>query len=275
MRVANVNGRASVIVDNTVLDVYAITDGRIGPDPMDVYRNWEAVADSARATSLRGEPLDQSTLGCPVPAPRQVFAIGLNYRRHAEESGMAVPSKPATFTKFPASLSGPFSDVEIVGDTVDWEVELVVVIGREADRVTADEAWSYIAGFTVGQDISDRTLQMAAGAQFSLGKSRRGYGPMGPWVVSLDEFDNPADLALGCSIDGEVVQDARTSDLIFDIPTLIEELSSVLTLFPGDVIFTGTPSGVGMACTPPRALAPGNIIETWVEGIGSMRNRCV
>ena len=188
---------------------------------------------------------------------------------------MAVPSKPATFTKFPASLSGPFSDVEIVGDTVDWEVELVVVIGREADRVTADEAWSYIAGFTVGQDISDRTLQMAAGAQFSLGKSRRGYGPMGPWVVSLDEFDNPADLALGCSIDGEVVQDARTSDLIFDIPTLIEELSSVLTLFPGDVIFTGTPSGVGMACTPPRALAPGNIIETWVEGIGSMRNRCV
>jgi 2,4-diketo-3-deoxy-L-fuconate hydrolase len=118
-------------------------------------------------------------------------------------------------------------------------------------------------------------LQFAAGSQFSLGKSRRGFGPMGPWLVTLDEFDDPNDLALGCSVDGEVVQDARSDDLIFSVPRIIAELSSVLPLLPGDVIFTGTPSGVGMARKPPRALAPGNVVETWIEGIGQMRNVCV
>jgi 2-keto-4-pentenoate hydratase/2-oxohepta-3-ene-1,7-dioic acid hydratase in catechol pathway len=188
---------------------------------------------------------------------------------------MKVPEVPATFTKFPTSLSGPFDDIEIVGDTVDWEVELVAVLGRRADRVSEADAWSHVAGLTVGQDISDRSLQFAAGSQFSLGKSRRGFGPMGPWLVTLDEFDDPNDLALGCSVDGEVVQDARSDDLIFSVPRIIAELSSVLPLLPGDVIFTGTPSGVGMARKPPRALAPGNVVETWIEGIGQMRNVCV
>ena len=136
------------------------------------------------------------------------------------------PAVPATFTKFPASLAGPFDDIELVGTNVDWEVELVAVIGRRADRVAEADAWSHIAGLTVGQDISDRDLQFAAGAQFSLGKSRRGFGPMGPWLVTPDEFANPDDLALGCSVDGETVQDARTSDLIFDIPRLVAELSA-------------------------------------------------
>ncbi len=187
---------------------------------------------------------------------------------------MAVPAAPATFTKFPASLSGPFDDVEIVGDTVDWEVELVAVIGARADRVDEADAWSHVAGLTVGQDISDRTLQFAAGSQFSLGKSRRGYGPMGPWVVTLDEIPNPDDLALGCSVDGEKVQDARTSDLIFSVPRLIGELSSVLSLLPGDVIFTGTPAGVGVTRQPARFLQAGQVLETWVESIGTIRNRC-
>jgi 2-keto-4-pentenoate hydratase/2-oxohepta-3-ene-1,7-dioic acid hydratase in catechol pathway len=213
-------------------------------------------------------------LGCPVPRPRQVFAIGLNYRSHAEESGMAVPEVPATFTKFPASLAGPFDEVELVANTVDWEVELVVVIGRHADRVAVDAAWDHVAGVTVGQDLSDRALQFAAGMQFSLGKSRRGFGPMGPWVVTPDELADRDDLGLGCSVDGEVVQDARTSDLIFDVSQLIAELSAVLPLLPGDVVFTGTPSGVGMARQPPRALAPGQVLESWIESIGTIRNRC-
>jgi 2-keto-4-pentenoate hydratase/2-oxohepta-3-ene-1,7-dioic acid hydratase in catechol pathway len=204
-----------------------------------------------------------------------VFAIGLNYRGHAEESGMDLPSVPATFTKFPASLSGPFDDVEIVGGTVDWEVELVAVIGTRADRVAEADAWSHIAGLTVGQDISDRTLQFAAGAQFSLGKSRRGYGPMGPWLVTIDELRDPDDLALGCSVDGDTVQDARTSDLIFSIPQLVAELSAVLPLVPGDVIFTGTPAGIGATRQPARFLAPGQLLESWIEGIGAIRNRCV
>jgi 2-keto-4-pentenoate hydratase/2-oxohepta-3-ene-1,7-dioic acid hydratase in catechol pathway len=127
----------------------------------------------------------------------------------------------------------------------------------------------------VGQDVSDRQLQFAAGMQFSLGKSRRGYGPIGPWVVTPDELADPDDLALGCSVDGETVQDARTSDLIFTVPRLVAELSAVLPLLPGDVIFTGTPAGVGMARQPARALQPGQVLESWIEGIGTIRNRCV
>jgi 2-keto-4-pentenoate hydratase/2-oxohepta-3-ene-1,7-dioic acid hydratase in catechol pathway len=188
---------------------------------------------------------------------------------------MPVPEVPATFTKFPTSLGGPFDDIEIHGESVDWEVELVAVVGRGADRVAEADGWSHIAGLTIGQDISDRQLQFAAGAQFSLGKSRRGYGPMGPWLVTLDEVPNPDDLALGCSVDGEKVQDARTSDLIFGVPSLIAELSGVLPLLPGDVIFTGTPAGVGLARQPARFLAPGQVLETWIEGIGTIRNRCV
>lgn len=275
MRIANHDGRAVIVVDDMVADIAVVSGGEFGPDPMSLYERWDAFVEFARAVTDTTGALDQSLLGCPVPAPRQSFAIGLNYRKHAEESGMQVPSVPATFTKFPASLSGPFDDIEIVGDTVDWEVELVAVIGRRADRVDAADGWAHIAGLTVGQDISDRTLQMAAGAQFSLGKSRRGYGPMGPWLVTPDEFENPDDLALGCSVDGEVMQSDRTSDLVFSVPQLVAELSSVLPLLPGDVIFTGTPSGVGMARRPPRMLQPGQLLETWVEGIGTIRNRCV
>jgi 2-keto-4-pentenoate hydratase/2-oxohepta-3-ene-1,7-dioic acid hydratase in catechol pathway len=188
---------------------------------------------------------------------------------------MEVPAVPATFTKFPASLAGPFDDVEIVSTSVDWEVELVAVIGTRADRVAEADAWDHVAGLTVGQDISNRELQFAAGAQFSLGKSHRGFGPMGPWVVTLDEVPNPHDLELGCSVDGATVQDARTSDLIFGVPRLIAELSAVLPLLPGDVIFTGTPAGVGIARQPATFLAPGQVLETWIEGIGTIRNRCV
>jgi 2,4-diketo-3-deoxy-L-fuconate hydrolase len=268
MRLANQAGRACLVVEGDVADVAKVSDGRFGPEPGAVYDEWDTFVDFAATVSTATGPLLESELRCPV------FAIGLNYRSHAEESGMAVPAVPATFTKFPASLGGPYDEIEIVGDSVDWEVELVVVIGRRADRVAEADAWEHVAGLTVGQDISDRALQFAAGSQFSLGKSRRGYGPMGPWVVTADEVDDPDDLALGCSVDGETVQDARTSDLIFSVPQLIAELSSVLPLLPGDVIFTGTPAGVGFTRKPPRTLQPGNVLETWIEGIGTIRNRC-
>jgi 2-keto-4-pentenoate hydratase/2-oxohepta-3-ene-1,7-dioic acid hydratase in catechol pathway len=275
MKLASVQGRATLVLGDEVADLEKISGGRFDHDPTHAYDQWHELLDfAATVTSVTG-PLVESELRCPVPHPRQVFAIGLNYRSHAEESGMAVPEVPATFTKFPACLSGPFDDIEIVGDAVDWEVELVVVIGRIADRVPEAEAWSRVAGLTVGQDVSDRTLQFAAGAQFSLGKSRRGYGPMGPFVVTTDELARPDDLALGCSVDGEVVQQARTSDLVFNVSRLIAELSSVLPLLPGDVIFTGTPAGVGFTRQPPRALRPGNVLESWIEGIGTIRNRCV
>ena len=137
------------------------------------------------------------------------------------------------------------------------------------------DAWAHVAGLTVGQDISERTVQFAAGSQFSLGKSYRGFGPMGPWLVTPDEVADPDDLGLGCSIDGTTVQDARTSDLIFSVPRLIAELSAVLPLLPGDIIFTGTPAGVGVTSKPPRFLQVGETVETWIEGIGTIRNRFV
>ena len=274
MKIAAIDDRAVLIVDGTVVDVATASAGRFGPDPMDLYLRWEELESWAGTVAPGSEPLDESKLGCPVPRPRQVFAIGLNYRSHAEESGMKVPDVPATFTKFPASLAGPFDDIELGAPAVDWEVELVAVVGRRADRVAEADGWSHIAGLTVGQDISDRQLQFAAGSQFSLGKSRRGYGPLGPCVVTVDELATPDDLGLGCSIDGETVQDARTSDLIFNVPRLVAELSAVLPLLPGDIIFTGTPAGVGAARKPPRFLRPGQTLESWIEGIGTIRNRC-
>jgi 2,4-didehydro-3-deoxy-L-rhamnonate hydrolase len=275
MKLANVNGRAALILGDEIADVATASQGRFGPDPMAVYDDWSAFVEFASTVTTATGPLVDADLRSPVPAPRQVFAIGINYRSHAEESGMAIPDVPATFTKFPASLAGPFDDVEIVGETVDWEVELVTVCGQRADRVDEADAWTHVAGLTVGQDISDRHLQFAAGAQFSLGKSRRGYGPMGPWLVTPDEVPDPDDLALGCAVDGEKVQDARTSDLVFNVPALVAELSAVLPLLPGDVIFTGTPAGVGLARKPPRFLQPGQVLESWTEGIGTIRNRCI
>ncbi len=274
MKLANVQGRAALVLDDGIADVATASDGGFGPDLAAVYDDWAAFRAFAATVTTTTGPLVEADLGCPAPFPRQVFGIGLNYRSHAEESGMAVPSVPATFTKFPVSLSGPFDDIELVGTAVDWEVELVVVIGARAERVAEADGWAHVAGLTVGQDISDRTLQFAAGAQFSLGKSRVGYGPMGPWLVTVDEVPDPDDLALGCSVDGETVQDARTNDLVFSVPQLIAELSAVLPLLPGDVIFTGTPAGVGFTRQPPRLLQPGNVLETWIEGIGTIRNRC-
>ena len=275
MKIANIAGRASLVLGDHACDIASASDGRFGPDPMSLYERWDEFVEFAATVEQATDPIDEARLANPVPRPRQVFAIGLNYQAHADETGRQAPEVPATFTKYPSSLSGPFDDIEIVGDTVDWEVELVAVIARRADRVAAGDAWAHIAGLTIGQDITDRTLQRAAGAQFSLGKSRRGFGPMGPYLVTPDEFTNPDDIALGCSVDGETVQSGRTADLIFDIPALVAELSSVLVLLPGDVLFTGTPSGVGVARTPPRFLRPGAHLETWIDGIGTMRNRCV
>jgi 2,4-didehydro-3-deoxy-L-rhamnonate hydrolase len=275
VKLANVLGRATLILGDQIADVATASDGRFGPDPMALYDRWDEFREFTTTVTVPTGSLVEATLRNPVPRPRQVFAIGLNYRSHAAESGAPLPEVPAVFTKFPASLAGPFDDITVDGPSVDWEVELVAVIGRTADRVEASDAWSHIAGVTIGQDISDRHLQFAAGAQFSLGKSRRGYGPVGPWLVTPDELDNPDDVALGCSVNGEKMQEARTSDLVFDVPRLVAELSAVLPILPGDLIFTGTPAGVGVVRQPPRFLQAGDTLESWIEGVGTIRNRIV
>jgi 2-keto-4-pentenoate hydratase/2-oxohepta-3-ene-1,7-dioic acid hydratase in catechol pathway len=275
MKIGNDGGRAVLISGSLATDIANATTGDFGPSLTSVYERWDAfMAIADKIDTTEGEHFSEEGLGSPAPMPRQAFAIGLNYRSHAAETGMTIPTVPATFTKFPASLSAPFDDIELSSETVDWEVELVVVIGRRADRVPVESSWEHVAGLSVGQDISDRTLQFAAAGQFSLGKSYRGYGPIGPWLVTPDEFADPDDLELGCTLNGEVVQRDRTSDLVFTVPHLISELSAVLPLLSGDVIFTGTPAGVGLARQPPRYLAPGDVLESWIEGIGTIRNTC-
>jgi 2-keto-4-pentenoate hydratase/2-oxohepta-3-ene-1,7-dioic acid hydratase in catechol pathway len=281
MRVANAAGRLSLVADDRVLDVERASEGRFGPDPQAVFESWEkfrAWARMVEATGSESAPLLEGRLGNPVPAPRQVFAIGLNYAEHAAESPFEVPEIPSVFTKYPTSLTGPYGEIVIPeGEvSVDWEVELVAVLGRYAHRVPEAAGWEYVAGLAVGQDISERRIQLAGQApQFSMGKSYPGFGPIGPWLVTPDELDNRDDLELGCYVNGEQVQKGRTADMVFNVPQLISRLSAITPLLPGDVIFTGTPSGVGMGRTPPRYLSAGDELATYITGVGRMSHRFV
>ncbi|MEV5155663.1 fumarylacetoacetate hydrolase family protein [Streptomyces werraensis] len=275
MRLANLDGRLSLVHGDGLVDVERLSGGRFGPDPQEAFGRWDefsawaATADLAAAEVL---PFQPEHLGPPVPAPRQVFAVGLNYDEHARESGFVRPAAPLVFTKYPSSLTGPVSTVHLPTDTVDWEVELVVVIGRQAQRVAAHDSWSHVAGLTVGQDLSERTSQHAGpAAQFCLAKSFPGFSPTGPFLVTPDEFDDPEDLALMCEADGVVLQEGRTSQMIFPVRELIAHLSSVVTLYPGDLIFTGTPAGVGAGRTPPVYLRPGQTLHSRIAGLGEIR----
>jgi len=266
-----------VLVGDGIVDLARRSGGTLGPDPMAAIAAWDEAA--AFAAGLRPDdadgPLDETTLGPPVPRPSKVFGIGMNYRAHAQEAGLEIPLSPVVFTKFPSCLVGPRADVVLSSGYVDWEVELVVVIGRRGRRIAERDALAHVAGYTVGQDISDRKLQFTdKPPQFSMGKSLDTFGPIGPAIVSLDEIPNPNDLALTCDVGGERMQDARTSDLIFDVGALVVFLSSLCTLEPGDLIFTGTPSGVGSTRSPRRYLQPGEEIVSTIERLGTMRNRC-
>jgi 2-keto-4-pentenoate hydratase/2-oxohepta-3-ene-1,7-dioic acid hydratase in catechol pathway len=273
IRIANLSGRLSLVIDGLAVDIAEATGGTFGPDVQAVYQDFAAFRSWAQTATLPpGRPFHPRDLGAPAPSPRQLFAIGLNYRAHADESGFAAPLFPSVFTKYVTSITGPDTEVTLPEGNVAWEVELVAVLGRSAYRVAEADAWSHVAGLTVGQDLSERVLQMVGSApQFSLAKSYPGFAPMGPWLVTVDELDNPNDLELGCAIDGEEMQKGRTSELIFPVPALIARLSEVLPLLPGDVIFTGTPSGVGLGRTPPRYLKTGEVLTSYVQGIGELR----
>lgn len=283
MRVANLSGRLVLITDAgsepKAIDVERASEGRFSADPQTVYARWAEFREWAESEPRQGgEAFNLADLGSPAPAPRQVLAIGLNYRDHAAESGLAVPEGlPPVFTKFPSAITGPVTDVVLpAGGHTDWEVELVAVIGARAYGVPVEQAWDHVAGFTVGQDISERITQLAGPApQFSLGKSFPGFAPIGPWLVTPDEFPDPGDLHLRCTINGEEMQKGRTRDLIFSVPVLISKLSAILPLLPGDIIFTGTPAGVGLGRDPQRWLAPGDELVSTIEGIGELRQRFV
>ncbi|WP_103335208.1 fumarylacetoacetate hydrolase family protein [Amycolatopsis sp. CA-126428] len=275
MRIANLDGRLVLLTEDGAVDVERASGQRFSADPHAVYARWDEFASWAADAPVTGaEAFDEAGLRAPSPTPAQVFGVGLNYRDHAAEAGLGLPGSPAVFTKFPSCLTGPYGEVALTGSTVDWEVELVAVIGREARNVPAEHGWDHVAGLTAGQDLSDRAVQLAGPApQFSLGKSAPGFGPTGPWLVTSDEFADRDNLELGCAVNGESVQKGRTSDLIFSVPELVARLSAILPLLTGDVIFTGTPSGVGMARSPQRFLAAGDDLVTTIEGIGTMRHR--
>jgi 2-keto-4-pentenoate hydratase/2-oxohepta-3-ene-1,7-dioic acid hydratase in catechol pathway len=276
VRIATVSGRLTLVREEGGIDVETASAGRFGADPQAVYGQWKTFRAWADDAPSRGAALiDRNELGAPAPRPTQVFGIGMNYRDHAAETGLALPASPATFTKFPTCLTAPFADIVLPSEAVDWEVELVVVIGVRAHHVSPSSAWQHVAGVTVGQDLSERVVQFSSGGQFSLGKSFPGFGPTGPWLVTPDELADPDDLELGCSIDGHEVQKSRTSQMVFGVPELIARLSAVLPLLPGDLIFTGTPAGIGATRQPPQFLRPGQVLTSYLEGVGTIANRLV
>jgi 2,4-diketo-3-deoxy-L-fuconate hydrolase len=274
MRTGNLSGRLVLIADDGAIDVERASQGRFSSDPQAVFERWSEFREwASEAPADDVSPFSMEELGPPVPRPTQVFAIGANYRDHVAESGMKVPEWPMIFGKFQSSFTGPFGEIELPTGAVDWEVELVFVIGRVGRKVPAERAWDFVAGLTVGQDLSEREIQVRGAApQIGLAKSLPGFSPSGPFLVTPDSLENPDDLAIECVLDGETVQQARTADLIYSVPMLIEVLSSLLPLLPGDVVFSGTPGGVGVARKPPRFLEPGEELVSRIEGIGEMRH---
>ena len=276
MRLATVRGRLCVVDERGAVDVENASHGAFSPDPQAVFERWPEfvawVAAEGNLISSVASPYDESDLSAPVPAPRQVFAIGLNYREHAAEAGLTLPEgHPVVFAKFASSITGPGAVVQLPSQAVDYEAELVVVIGRRAHRVGRESGWSHVAGLTMGQDLSEREVQFRGPTpQFSLGKSYPGFAPIGPVLVTPEEFADPDNIALGCTLNGAEMQAGRTSDLVFSIPELIESLAAIVPLLPGDLIFTGTPAGIGWARDPRVVLKPGDILTTHAEVIGEM-----
>ncbi len=220
--------------------------------------------------------LGGAVLAPVVPSPPRIFCVGLNYRTHILEMKRELPAHPTLFAKFAAALVGPRDDICLpaVSERVDWEAELAVVVGRRGRHLTRDEALEAIAGYSVINDVTARDFQNRT-LQWLQGKTFEGTCPFGPALVTPDEVDHARDLEMTCEVDGEVVQRARTSDLLFDPASLVAYISQLMTLEPGDVIATGTPGGVGAGMDPPRFLKDGSVVRTRIEGIGELVNVCV
>ncbi|MBK1635792.1 fumarylacetoacetate hydrolase family protein [Rhodovulum adriaticum] len=241
----------------------------VAPESLQALRGLDLAAMPVVAPGTRIGP-------CLAAVPN-FYCIGLNYAQHAAESGMAPPSAPILFSKASTALAGPFDPVVLPAgvDKADWEVELGVVIGRSAFRVTQGDALAHVAGYCVVNDLSERAYQMDHGGQWIKGKSLPGFGPIGPWLVTADEVPDPQALRLTLDLNGERVQDGGTDDMIFSVAQIVSHLSQFLRLVPGDIIATGTPAGVGMGMKPQRFLRPGDVMELEVEGLGRQRQEVV
>jgi 2,4-didehydro-3-deoxy-L-rhamnonate hydrolase len=218
---------------------------------------------------------DGARLGAPVAGTRQFVAIGLNYRKHAEESGMAIPKEPVVFTKAITSIAGPNDDVTLPEGSVegDWEVELGFVVGRTASLVPVADALSYVAGYLLANDVSEREWQAKRNGQWGKGKSFPGFGPLGPWLVTADEIPDPQAIPLELKLNGRVMQSSSTADQIFPVAQVLSYLSQFMTLLPGDVVITGTPAGVGLGQKPPLFLQRGDVMELSAGPLGTQRQQ--
>ena len=275
-KLANVNGKSSLIYGESYYDINTISQGKISSDPSEVLDSLNDLHElSSNINNFEPTGLiENSLLGAPITNSRNCFAVGLNYKAHAEESGMEIPPFPMVFTKHTSCIVGPFEEIQMRSDIVDYEAELVVVIGKEGKNITKANAWEHVAGLTVGQDISDRAVQFhATPPQFNLGKSFDTFGPIGPFLVSPDLVTNKDAVQLQCYVNDELRQETSTDDLIFTVPDIISYISEFLTLNTGDLIFTGTPSGVG--ATQGKLLKHGDIVTTSINEIGTIINKCI
>ena len=233
------------------------------------------------ATILQNENLsiidDEQRIGSPIARPSKILCIGLNYAKHAKETGAAIPTEPILFMKSTTSLTGPYDPIIIPknSEKTDWEVELAVVIGKKASYVTEQEAMDYVAGYVLHNDVSERAFQLERGGTWDKGKGCDSFAPMGPWLVTKDEISNPHKLRLWLSVNGKMMQDGNTDDLIFNIPQLVSYCSQFMTLLPGDVISTGTPAGVGLGFNPNIYLKPGDEVALGIDGLGSSKQNVV
>jgi 2,4-diketo-3-deoxy-L-fuconate hydrolase len=258
--------------DGKIRDLSKVIDD-ITPDVLSP-RGLAAIRkrDPKRLPLVKGRP----RIGSPV-VERRVFAIGLNYALHAAEAGMKPPAEPIVFTKT-CPLTGPNDRIVLPKGSKkgDWEVELCFVMGRKAQYVSKRDALKYVAGYAAGNDVSERTYQLERSGQWVKGKSSDTFGPLGPWLVTTDEIKNPQKLAVWLDINGERKQESNTADMIFSCAEIISTLSHMITLHPGDVVYTGTPSGVGLGIKPkPQFLKPGDVITMGVEGLGEHKNKVV
>ncbi len=248
------------------------------PDVRAVLEAGPATSGTVPVAEASGTlALDGADFAPVVPAPDKIVCVGLNYRDHAEETNSALPAAPTYFAKYRRALTGPCDPIRLpppeVSTSADWEVELAVVIGREVRNASADEALAAIAGFTVLNDVSIRDWQMRT-TQFLAGKTFEGSTPVGPALVTTDEIGDGRGLSVSCTVDGVVKQSSNTDQLVFGPAELVADLSTIVTLDPGDIIATGTPAGVGMARNPQEWLAPGMVVRTAIEGIGELVNTC-
>lgn len=220
---------------------------------------------------------DTVRLGAPMARPSKIICVGLNYAKHAEESGMEPPKEPVLFFKASSAIVGPYDDIRLPkGSTkTDWEVELAIVIGKKASYVSESEALTHVAGYVLHNDVSERAFQIERSGQWVKGKSCDTFAPLGPYIATADEIKDPNNLRLWLKLNGKRVQDSSTSDFIFNIQQVISYISQFMTLLPGDIISTGTPSGVGLGFDPPTYLTPGDEVELGVEGLGVSKQKVV